>query len=91
MNAEETVHPNMGDTNKLFEKFAFPKVETTLKLDTPPIKPPHSKLIIELTGKFVAGMLIGPYAVDIDKKGINNCIELAEETIKQLKQKGYIK
>jgi hypothetical protein len=42
--------------------------------------PDHSDLIVELTGKYVIGGYDVPHA-----------IKLAEETIKQLKEKGYLK
>jgi hypothetical protein len=40
----------------------------------------HSDLIVELTGKYVIGGYDVPHA-----------IKLAEETVKQLKEKGYLK
>jgi hypothetical protein len=42
--------------------------------------PDHSDLIVELTGKYVIGGYDVPHA-----------IKLAEETVKQLKERGYLK
>ena len=43
-------------------------------------EPDHSDLIVELTGKYVIGGYDVPHA-----------IKLAEETVKQLKERGYLK
>jgi hypothetical protein len=68
------------------------EVLSTLKLDVPPdIMPDHSDLIVELTGKYVAAMFSKPTKLPTDELPISVAIIYAEETIKQLKEKGYLK
>ena len=51
----------------------------------------HSYLIVELTGKYVAAMFSKPTKLPTDKLPISVAIIYAEETVKQLKEKGYLK
>ena len=54
-------------------------------------EPDHSDLIVELTGKYVAAMFSKPTKLPTDELPISVAIIYAEETIKQLKEKGYLK
>jgi hypothetical protein len=56
-------------------------------------EPDHSELIVELTGKYVAAEMFNEVIYKNEKeaiKTINKCISLAEETVKQLKEKRYL-
>jgi hypothetical protein len=54
-------------------------------------EPDHSELIVELTGKYMAAMFSKPTKLPTDELPISVAIIYAEETIKQLKEKGYLK
>jgi len=54
-------------------------------------EPEHSNLIVELTGKYVAAMFSKPTKLPTDELPISVAIIYAEETVKQLKEKGYLK
>jgi len=51
----------------------------------------HSNLIVELTGKYVAAMFSKPTKLPTDELPISVAIIYAEETVKQLKERGYLK
>ncbi len=54
-------------------------------------EPYHSNLIVELTGKYVAAMFSKPIRLPTDELPISVAIIYAEETVKQLKERGYLK
>ncbi len=53
----------------------------------------HSKLIVELTGKYVACMVtdLNIHSFELDEPLVKKAINLAEETVKQLKERRYLK
>jgi hypothetical protein len=53
----------------------------------------ESDLIVELTGKYVACMAtdLNVHSFELDSPLVKKAIDLAEETVKQLKERGYIK
>jgi hypothetical protein len=68
-------------------------------LNSPPVKPnDHSDLIVELTGKYVVGMLSsnnseyikGNIGLPANETIVTYAIFYAEETVKQLKEKKYL-
>ncbi len=55
-------------------------------------EPEHSNLIVELTGKYVAGILGSDQNLySSEELLIKHAIQFSEETVKQLKEKGYLK
>jgi len=77
--------PYNQNTHPLISLADYIEEPTNISLGTKPIRPDHSDLIVELTGKYVAARIITKSAVRIDE-----CVELAEETVKQLKEKKYL-
>lgn len=53
----------------------------------------HSDLIVDLTGKYVACMAtdLNVHSFELDSALVKKAIDLAKETVKQLKERGYLK
>jgi hypothetical protein len=88
---EEEIERLLNEAIVSMPKEKFNKIVQKVNAMTVKEQPDHSDLIVELTGKYVAAMFSKPTKLPTDELPISVAIIYAEETVKQLKERGYLK